>query len=76
MITVRQLVERAEQRLQAKGIGEPEAHAELIAAFVLNKSRTYIRAFGDNLIYDKEEKLFNKIFPCSKPYSLLNFLIP
>lgn len=61
MITVRQLVERAEQRLQAKGIGEPEAHAELIAAFVLNKSRTYIRAFGDNLIYDKEEKLFNKI---------------
>ena len=61
MITVRQLVDRAKEKLKAKGIDEPDAHAELIAAFVLNKSRTYIRAFGDNLIYDKEEKLFNKI---------------
>ena len=61
MITIRQLVDCARKELELKGIGEPQVHAELIAAFVLNKSRTYIKAFGDNLIYDKEEKLFNKI---------------
>lgn len=61
MITIKQLVDGASKELELKGIDEPQAHAELIAAFVLNKSRTYIRAFGDNLIYDKEEKLFNKI---------------
>ena len=61
MITIRQLVEGARKELELKGTDEPQAHAELIAAFVLNKSRTYVRAFGDNLIGAKEEKLFNKI---------------
>lgn len=61
MITIRQLVEGATKRFDEKGVDEASAHAELIAAFVLNKSRTYIRAFGQNVIYEKDENLFNKI---------------
>lgn len=55
------MVDGAKERLEEKGIDEPLAHAELIAAFVLNKSRTYIRAYRQNVIYEKEENLFNKI---------------
>lgn len=55
------MVDGAKERLDEKGIDEPLAHAELIAAFVLNKSRTYIRAYRQNVIYEKEENLFNKI---------------
>lgn len=61
MITIQQMVDGAKERLDEKGIDEPLAHAELIAAFVLNKSRTYIRAYRQNVIYEKEENLFNKI---------------
>lgn len=61
MITIRQLVESGISKLKAAGVDEAEVHGELIAAFVLNKSRTYVRAFGQNIIYEKEEKLFNKI---------------
>ncbi len=61
MITIQQMVDGAKERLEEKGIDEPLAHAELIAAFVLNKSRTYIRAYRQNVIYEKEENLFNKI---------------
>lgn len=55
------MVDGAKARFDEKGVDESLAHAELIAAFVLNKSRTYIRAYGQNVIYEKEEKLFNKI---------------
>lgn len=55
------MVDGAKERFDEKGIDEPLAHAELIAAFVLNKSRTYIRAYRQNVIYEKEENLFNKI---------------
>ena len=55
------MVDSAKERFDEKGIDEPLAHAELIAAFVLNKSRTYIRAYRQNVIYEKEENLFNKI---------------
>ena len=61
MITIKQLVDGAKARFEAKGVDEALAHAELIAAFAFNKSRTYIRAFGQNVVYEKEEKLFNKI---------------
>ena len=61
MITIKQLVDGAKERFDAKGVDEALAHAELIAAFAFNKSRTYIRAFGQNVVYEKEEKLFNKI---------------
>ena len=61
MITIKQLVENGVQKLEAAGVGEAAAHGELIAAFVLNKSRTYVRAFGQDIIYDKEEALFNTV---------------
>lgn len=61
MITIKQLVDGAKARFDAKGVDEALAHAELIAAFAFNKSRTYIRAFGQNVVYEKEENLFNKI---------------
>ncbi len=61
MITIKQLVDTGINKLKAAGIDEADAHGELIAAFVLNKSRTFIRAFGQNIIFEKEEKLFNKI---------------
>ncbi len=61
MITIKQLVDGAVKSFEEKGVDEASAHAELIAAFVLNKSRTYIRAFGQNVIYEKDENLFNKI---------------
>lgn len=61
MITIKQLVDGAKERFDAKGVDESLAHAELIAAFAFNKSRTYIRAFGQNVVYEKEENLFNKI---------------
>lgn len=61
MITIKQLVENGIKKLEAAGIDEADVHGELIAAFVLNKSRTFVRAFGQNIIFDKEENLFNKI---------------
>ncbi|MDR0953609.1 MAG: peptide chain release factor N(5)-glutamine methyltransferase [Elusimicrobiota bacterium] len=61
MITIGQLVNNGIKKLEEAGIDEPAANGELIAAFVLNKSRTYIRAFGQNIIHEKEEALFNKI---------------
>lgn len=61
MITIKQLVESGIKKLEAAGIEEADVHGELIAAFVLNKSRTFVRAFGQNIIFDKEESLFNKI---------------
>lgn len=61
MITIKQLVDNGISKLKDAGIDESDAHGELIAAFVLNKSRTFIRAFGQSIIFEKEEKLFNKI---------------
>ena len=61
METIKHLVDSGINKLRAAGIDEPEAHGELIAAFVLNKNRTYVRAFGQNIIYDKEVTLFNTI---------------
>ena len=61
MITIAQLVEEGAKKLTAAKIEEPEVHSELIAAFVLNKSRTYLRAFNQNIVLDKQEKLFNTI---------------
>lgn len=61
MITIKQLIESGVKKLEAAGIDEAAEHGELIAAFVLNKSRTYVRAFGQNIIYDKDEALFHKI---------------
>lgn len=61
MITIKQLVDNGIEKLKKAGIDEPEVHGELIAAFVLNKSRTYVRAFGQDIIFEKEESLFNNI---------------
>jgi release factor glutamine methyltransferase len=61
MITIKQLVDKGISKLEEAGIDEPQTHGELIAAFVLNKTKTFVRAFGQNIIYDNEEKLFNKI---------------
>lgn len=61
MITIAQLVEEGAKKLTAAKIDEPQVHSELIAAFVLNKSRTYLRAFNQNIVLDKQEKLFNTI---------------
>lgn len=61
MITIKQLVENGIKKLETAGVDEADVHGELIAAFVLNKSRTFVRAFGQNIIFDKEENLFNKI---------------
>jgi methylase of polypeptide subunit release factors len=61
MITIKQLVENGIKKLEAAGIDEADVHGELIAAFVLNKSRTYVRAFGQNIIFDKEELDFKNI---------------
>jgi release factor glutamine methyltransferase len=54
-------MEAAEAKLLAAGIDEAAAHAELIAARALGKSRTYARAFGQLEAGAKEEALFNKI---------------
>lgn len=61
MITIAQLMEEGAKKLIAAGIDEPWVHSELIAAFILNKSRTYIRAFNQNLVSDKQEALFKTI---------------
>lgn len=61
MITIAQLMEEGAKKLIAAGIDEPWVHSELIAAFILNKSRTYIRAFNQNLVSDKQENLFKTI---------------
>ena len=61
MITIAQLIDEGTKKLTAAQIDEPEVHSELIAAFVLNKSRTYLRAFRQNLVQDKQEGLFNTI---------------
>lgn len=61
MITISQLIEEGKAKLTVAGIDEPDVHSELIAAFVLNKSRTYLRAFSQNLVYEKQEKLFKTI---------------
>ena len=61
MITIAQLIEEGTKQLVAAGIDEPEVHSELIAAFVLNQSRPYLRAFNQNLVPDKQEKLYNTI---------------
>lgn len=61
MITIAQLIEEGSKKLTDAGIDEPQVHSELIAAFVLNKSRTYLRAFNQNIVLDKQEKLFNTI---------------
>ncbi|MDR1684688.1 MAG: peptide chain release factor N(5)-glutamine methyltransferase [Elusimicrobiota bacterium] len=61
MITIRQLVEEGTKQLKAANIDEAQTHGELIAAFVLNKSRTYITAFGGNIVFEKDERLFRQI---------------
>lgn len=61
MITIAQLMEDGAKKLTAAGIDEPWVHSELIAAFVLNKSRTYVRAFNQNLVSDKQEELFKTV---------------
>ena len=61
MITIAQLIEEGAKQLASASIDEPQAHSELIAAFILNKSRTYVRAFNQNLVDDKQEQLFKKI---------------
>jgi release factor glutamine methyltransferase len=61
MITIKQLVESGVKKLEAAGIDEPAQHGEMIAAFVFNKSRTYVRAFGQNIIYDKDVALFEAV---------------
>jgi len=61
MITISQLIEEGKAKLTVAGIDEPDVHSELIAAFVLNKSRTYLRAFSQNLVYEKQEKLYKTI---------------
>lgn len=61
MITIAQLIEDGTKQLTRASIDEPQVHSELIAAFVLNKSRTYVRAFNQNIVLDKQEKLFKTI---------------
>ncbi len=61
MITINKLIESGAQRLKTAGIDEALAHAELTLAFVLNKTRTHIKAFGQNIVFEKEQKLFDKI---------------
>ena len=61
MITIAKLIDEGAEKLTAAGIDEPQVHSELICAFVLNKSRTYVRAFNQNLVVDKQENLFRTI---------------
>ncbi|MDR0646520.1 MAG: peptide chain release factor N(5)-glutamine methyltransferase [Elusimicrobiota bacterium] len=61
MMTIRELIESGTKKLEAARIGEAQTHCEFIAAFVLNKSRTYVRAFGQNIVYDKERAMFDDI---------------
>ena len=61
MATIRQLIAEAEAKLLAAGTDEAAAHAELIAAHALGKSRTYVRAFGLQEAGAVAQALFNKI---------------
>jgi release factor glutamine methyltransferase len=61
MATIGRLIDGATQKLLAAGIDEAAAHAELIAAHVLGKSRTYVRAFGQQAAGASAEAAFNKI---------------
>jgi release factor glutamine methyltransferase len=61
MTTIGELVKSASQRLEAAGIDEPCANSEFAAAFVLNKKRTFIKAFGQTPVCAREEKKFNDI---------------
>lgn len=61
MTTIKQLLEEAEKKLKANNIDEPTAHAEFIVSYVLNKTRTYVRAFAQEIVPTKEEKLFKTI---------------
>ena len=61
MSTIRGLLAEAEAKLLAAGIDEAAAHAELIAAHVLGKSRTYARAFCQQEAGASAEALFKKI---------------
>ncbi len=61
MMTIAQLIKEGTEKLIAAKIDEPKTHSELIAAFVLNKTRTYARAFSQNIVDEKQEKLFRTI---------------
>lgn len=61
MMTIAQLIKEGTEKLIAAGIDEPEVNCELIIAFVLNKTRTYVRAFNQNTVDEKQEKLFKTI---------------
>lgn len=61
MMTIAALIKDGTEKLIAAGIDEPEVNCELILAFVLNKTRTYVRAFSQDSINEKQQTLFKNI---------------